>query len=52
MRALEIVPSALHQATVLPLRIVPLWTRQIARRPTNSEASRFVTCACSGMFSS
>ena len=49
MRALAIVPSALHHAIVLPLRMMPLWMRQIARRPTNSEASRFVTWACSGM---
>ncbi len=28
------VPSARHQATAAPERIVPSWTRQMARRPT------------------
>ena len=32
--ARSIVPSARHQAICWPLRIVPLRTRQIARRPT------------------
>ena len=47
-----IVPSAWHQATGWPFLIVPLRTRQIARRPTYGEASRLVTCACSGWPSS
>ena len=48
-RALVTVPSARHQAIGAPLRIVPLWTRQIASRPTYGLASRFVTWACSGV---
>ena len=31
-----------------PCAASPWWMRQIARRPTYGEASRFVTCACSG----
>ena len=45
-------PSRLHHVTCWPLRIVPDRTRQSARRPRNGEASRFVTCACSGTSSS
>ena len=41
----SICPSARHQATVSPRRIVPWRTRQIAIRPTYGDASRFVTCA-------
>ena len=37
---------------VAPRRSVPWCTRQIARRPTYGEASRFVTWACSGWPSS
>ena len=48
----SIVPSARHQATCWPRRIVPLRTRQSASRPTYGEASRFVTSACSGWPSS
>ncbi len=43
-----IVPSARAQATSWPFASVPLKTRSSARRPRNGEASRFVTCACSG----
>ena len=46
------MPSARHQATWPPFLIVPLWTRQIARRPTYADASRLVTWACSGAPSS
>ena len=49
MRARSMVPSARHQATVLPLRSVPDRTRHRARRPTYGEASRLVTSACSGI---
>ena len=42
------MPSARHQAIGLPFWIVPLCTRQIASRPTYGDASRLVTCACSG----
>ncbi len=52
MRTAGSVPSARAQATVWPLRSVPLKTRSSARRPRNGEASRFVTCACSGASSS
>ena len=41
-------PSRFIQATCWPLRRVPSWTRTSASRPRNGEASRFVTCACSG----
>ena len=46
------MPSARHQAIGLPFWIVPLRTRQIASRPTYGDASRLVTCACSGFASS
>ena len=46
--ARSIFPSARHQATCWPLRIVPCWTRASASRPTYGDASRFVTSACSG----
>ncbi len=45
-------PSARHQATCWPRRIVPSRTRQRARRPTYGDASRFVTCAWRGWPSS
>ena len=45
-------PSFFTQATVWPFLIVPLKTRSSARRPRNGEASRLVTCACSGAVSS
>jgi hypothetical protein len=48
----DVVPSRRHQATCWPLRIVPDRTRHNAIRPRNGDASRFVTCACSGTFSS
>jgi len=41
-------PSARHQAICWPFLMVPWRTRQIARRPTYGDASRFVTSACSG----
>ena len=41
-------PSCLHQATRWPFRISPSRTRHRAIRPRNGEASRLVTCACSG----
>ncbi len=44
----SMVPSARHQATSWPFFIVPLWTRHSASRPRYGDASRFVTCACSG----
>ena len=40
------------QATVWPFFRVPWWTRTSASRPRNGEASRLVTCACSGAPSS
>ena len=47
-----IFPSARHQTTCWPLRIVPSRMRQSASRPRYGEASRLVTCACSGCPSS
>ncbi|CAB4549316.1 unannotated protein [freshwater metagenome] len=41
-------PFCLTQATCWPFLIVPLKTRSSARRPRKGDASRFVTCACSG----
>jgi hypothetical protein len=41
-------PSLRHQATDEPLRRVPAYTRHSANRPRKGEASRLVTCACSG----
>jgi hypothetical protein len=46
------VPSARHHAACCPLRIVPLCTRHSASRPRYGDASRLVTCACSGAPSS
>ena len=42
------VPSVRIQATFWFFFRVPSWTRTSASRPRNGEASRLVTCACSG----
>ena len=42
------VPSRFIHATVWPFFRSPSWTRTSASRPRNGEASRLVTCACSG----
>ena len=42
------VAVALHPRDLLALAQVPWWTRTSASRPRNGEASRLVTCACSG----
>ena len=47
-RTLVIVPSWRHQATVWPRFMVPSTMRHRASRPRYGEASRLVTCACSG----
>jgi hypothetical protein len=42
MRTRSVLPSARHQATVCPLRMVPWRTRHSASRPRKGEASRLV----------
>ena len=44
----SISPSERHQAICWPRVMTPCMTRQMARRPTYGDASRFVTSACSG----
>ena len=48
MRTRSTDPSRRHHATELPLRSTPACTRHSAIRPRNGDASRLVTCACSG----